>query len=170
MPRTPALEQTIIGSDNISIEVQIDRNDLVFLYRPARLSAAAQNFFVALNTGTEIGAAVLPFAKHAEGSTVFLPFNADVLLSAEVRGGGATAFIRKWERWRWGDRNPTDAFGLREVNDGVVFRVQRQLLGTAPTVQWVIYAKDPTANDGWGWFWGCSDRTVDGVMPVTPIP
>ena len=30
------------------------------------------------------------------------------------------------------------------------------------SVDFVLYAKDPRTNDGWGWFWGFSDRTVDG--------
>ncbi len=33
-----------------------------------------------------------------------------------------------------------------------------------------MYAKDPNANDGWGWFWGCSDRTVDSGIGDKYIP
>lgn len=117
-----------------------------------------------------MGAAVLPFAQHAEGSTVFLPFKADLLLSAEIRGNQIVASLRRWERWRWSDREQTQAFELTEQNGEFVFRLPRALVGDATAVNFVIYAKDPTANDGWGWFWGCSDRTVDSGIGDKYIP
>lgn len=108
-----------------------------------------------------MGAAVLPFAQHAEGSTVFLPFKSDLLLMGEVRGGQVVCFLRRWERWRWSEREQTSsAFALAEENGEFVFRVPRALFGETGEVDCAIYAKDPSANHGWGWFWGCSDRSV----------
>jgi glycosidase len=39
-----------------------------------------------------------------------------------------------------------------------------------PKLRVVAYAKNPAANDGWGWFWGCSDRSVDGGIGDKYIP
>lgn len=118
----------------------------------------------------ESGAAVLPFSQHAEGSTVFLPFKADLLLSAEIRPGRIAAFMRRWGRWRWNERQETDAFQITETNDEFVFRIPRKLLGSAGKIDCAIYAKDPVANDGWGWFWGCSNRNVASGMGDKYIP
>jgi len=105
---------------------------------------------------------VLPFAQRAEGSTVFLPFKADLLLTAEIRGDQIFSFVRKYERWRWSERDPAQAFDVAAQDDGeFVFRVPRALAGDATKIDFAFYAKDPNANNGWGWFWGCSDRTVE---------
>jgi hypothetical protein len=62
------------------------------------LAENAQNLFIALETHREIGAAILPFAPGAEGSTGFQPFKCDLPLSAEIRDGPIASFIRRWER------------------------------------------------------------------------
>ena len=92
--------------------------------------------------------------RHVEGSTVFLPFKADLLLSAEIRGGQINSFLRRWERWRWSEREQTQAFAVSELNDEFIFRIPRAMIGDGSALDFVIYAKDPSANDGWGWFWG----------------
>ena len=136
-------------------------NEELFIRYKCGPSNNAIHLFIALYTHREIGAAVLPFLQHAEGSTVFLPFKADLLLSAEIRGGQIVSFLRRWEGWRWSERERTEAFEVSELNGEFVFRIPRALTGDAASIDFVIYAKDPNANDGWGWFWGCSDRTVD---------
>ncbi|MCA1658214.1 MAG: hypothetical protein LC627_02825, partial [Verrucomicrobiaceae bacterium] len=138
-------------------------------YRPPR-SADALNIFVALGTHRESGAAVLPFSQHAEGSTVFLPFKADLLLSAEIRGDRIASFIRRWERWRWNERQESDSVEITEKDGEFVFRIPGKLLGNARKIDCAIYAKDPFSNDGWGWFWGCSDRSVAAGVGDKYIP
>jgi glycosidase len=163
-------EETISGSDNVAISLSYSSASLRVGYRSPGLAENAQNLFVALRTHREIGAAVLPFARGAEGSTVFLPFKSDLLLSAEIRNGKIASFIRRWERWRWSERETTESFEVSEQNGEFVFRIPRTLLGNAATVDFAIYAKDPQANDGWGWFWGCSDHTVDAGIGDKYIP
>lgn len=170
MPQRIAPGEAWTGSDNVSITASATEVELILRYRPAAALGDAQNLFVALRTQQEMGAAVLPFAQHAEGSTVFLPFKADLFLSAEVRDGEIVAFLRRWERWRWSEREQTQVFEVAEQNGEFVFRIPRPLIGDAPTIDFVIYAKDPNANDGWGWFWGCSDRTVDSGAGDKYIP
>ncbi|MFZ1219647.1 MAG: alpha-amylase family glycosyl hydrolase, partial [Chthoniobacterales bacterium] len=170
MPETTAREQTIAGSDNVSITVAGSERAFVLRYRPPGLLENALNIFLALGTHREIGSAVLPFAQHAEGSTVFLPFKADLLVSAEIGGGSIHALIRRWEHWRWSERESTQALEVSELNDEFVFQIPRALLGEAESVDFVIYAKDPIANDGWGWCWGCSDSTVESGSGDKYIP
>jgi glycosidase len=153
-------KQTIAGSDNVAIGVALSRTEVTVSYRPPSPAGNALTIYLALGTHREIGAAVVPFARHAEGSTVFLPFKGDLLLSAEIRMGQIIRFIRRWERWKWSEREMTDAFEMSEEMGELLFRIPRQLLGGAGKVDCAIYAKDPGANDGWGWFWGCSDRSV----------
>jgi len=170
MPEATEREQTIAGSDNVSITAIGSARALLLRYRPAGPCENPLTIHVALGTQREIGAAVLPFSQHVEGSTVFLPFKCDLLLSAEVRAGEIVCFFRKWERWRWSDREPTHDFNLTEENAEFLFRIPRSLLGAARKIDFAVYAKDPGANNGWGWFWGCSDRSVASGLGDKYIP
>jgi glycosidase len=163
-------EQTIAGSDNVSITIAVSERELLFRYRPPAPGENRLDIYLALGTHRQIGGAVLPFAQHFEGSTVFLPFKADLLLSARVRAGQIACFLRKWERWRWSEREPTQAFAATQENGEFILRFPRALAGDATRIDFVIYAKDPNANDGWGWFWGCSDRTVASGIGDRYIP
>jgi glycosidase len=160
----------ISGSDDVAITLSYSSATLRIGYRSPGLAENAQNLFIALGTHREIGAAVLPFAQGAEGSTVFLPFKCDLLLSAEIRNGQIASFIRRWERWQWSKREPAESLEIAGRNGEFIFRIPRALLGDAATVDVAIYAKDPQANDGWGWFWGCSDRSVDSGIGDKYIP
>jgi glycosidase len=163
-------QDTFAGSDNVEIKVAASRAELVIGYRLPGPTDGSQNIFLALGTFRAIGAAILPFAQHAEGSTVFLPFQADLLLSAEIRGDEILPFIRKWESWRWSERAQTQAFEATRNVEEVVFRIPHALFGDAGKIDFVVYVKDPNANDGWGWFWGCSDRSVDSGIGDKYIP
>src|SRR5205814_670472 len=160
MPETTLREQTIAGSDNVSITVAVSDREFFFRYDPPPPGENALAIYVALGTHREIGAAVLPFSQHGEGSTVFLPFKSDLLLSAEVRATTIVCFLRRWEHWRWSEREQTQAFDVTHENGEFVFRIPRRLAGEPAKIDFAIYAKDPDANNGWGWFWGCSDRSV----------
>ena len=145
MPKTSSGEQAIAGSDDVSIAFATSQEELFIRYKCGP-SNNAIHLFIALNTHREIGAAVLPFLQHAEGSTVFLPFKADLLLSAEIRGGQIVSFIRRWERWRWSERERTDALEASELNGQFIFRIPRALFGDAASIDFVVYAKDPDPN------------------------
>ncbi len=155
-------EVEINGSDGVLITVTRSDDALMFRYRVAGGWKQPQNFFAALRTGLTIGSAVVPFAQGAEGSTVFLPFNADLLLCAETGAQEARGFVRRWDGWRWGEREQTEGLAVNAANNEIHFRISGSLLGEADTIDLVVYAKDPTSNDGWGWLWGCSDPTVEG--------
>jgi hypothetical protein len=153
--------ETFAGTDNVSIGVTLSRSTLTVSYRPAGEIQDALSVFLALGTHRNLGAAVLPFAPRYEGSTVFLPFKSDLVLAAELRASQVRCFVRRWERWCWTDRSETSEFESSFKNGALTFIVPRAFLGDAGKIDCAIYAKNPDANEGWGWFWGCSDRTVD---------
>ncbi|MFN2622352.1 MAG: alpha-amylase family glycosyl hydrolase [Chthoniobacterales bacterium] len=162
--------ETLVGSDNVAITFALSPTTLTVGYRLPGIVEKPLNIFVALRAHREIGAAVLPFAQHAEGSTVFLPFKADLLLLAEIRDAEVMPFLRRWEHWRWGERERTQAFEVVELDDEFIFRIPRPLVGNVATLDCAIYAKDPNGNGGWGWLWGCSDRSVEGGIGDKYIP
>jgi glycosidase len=159
----------INGSDNVSITVTLSGSDLLVAYQPAGPCESAQTIFIAVGSYRQIGAPILPFGRHQEGSTVFLPFRADLLLAAETGGPEIVSFLRRWEQWRWSERERTDHFTVDAVKDEFVFRIPRSLL-PGDTIAFAVYAKDLSSNDGWGWFWGCSDRSVDSGVGDKYIP
>jgi glycosidase len=161
---------TFAGSDRVALTVGFAVDELTIGYRPPGPSENALNIFVALGTYEEVGAAVLPFGQDAEGSTVFLPFKSDLLLTAEIRNDQITSVIRRWERCQWSARETTDSFEVTEQNGEFVFRIPRALFGDTGKIDIAVFAKDPNANGGWGWFWGCSDRTVESGIGDKYIP
>src|SRR6266513_2122379 len=167
MPTGLILERSISGSDQVSIKIEVTETEILLRYLVPGGFGGAQNIFLALRTHRDIGAAVLPFAQNAEGSTVFLPFKADLLLSIEARTDEMIFLVRKWKNWRWTDRERTDAIEANRVE--LVFHLSRDIV-VSECIDFILYAKDPKTNDGWGWFWGCSDRTVDGGIGDKYIP
>jgi glycosidase len=162
--------ESFAGSSQVEVTVAVSRSELIIGYRFGGDSDGPVNIFVALGFEGELGAAILPFGRHTDGSTVFLPFRAGLLLCAEIRGDETLTFMRRWERWRWSDREQTgEVRGVRE-KAGLVFHIPRELTGAAAKIDLVAYAKNPSANEGWGWFWGCSDRTVDSGTGDKYIP
>ena len=163
-------EETIVGSDDVSITIAVDELELSFRFRPPGPGGNPIHIYLALGTHRQIGAAILPFVQYGEGSTVFLPFKSDLLLSAEARSGQIARFQRRWERWRWSEREQTNAFTATSEDGAYVFRIPRPLVGEGTGIRFVIYAKDPNANNGWGWFWGCSDPSVASGLGDKYIP
>jgi len=163
-------EETLAGSDNVLITIGVSESELIVRYRPAGPVENALNLFLPLGTHRQIGAAVLPFAHALECSTVLLPFKSDLLLSAEIRESGVKCFRRVWDRWQWSERVETQEFEVTVGDGAVLFRIPRALLGDSSKIDFVIYAKDPEANQGWGWFWGCSQRSVTGGIGDKYIP
>jgi hypothetical protein len=96
-------KEAIAGFDNVRITAAASRRELTIRYRPPG-PVDSLNIFVGLGTHQESGAAVLPFARNTDGSTVFLPFNSDLLLTAEIRADQIRPFIRRWRDWRWTER------------------------------------------------------------------
>ena len=164
------LEETLTGSDDVTIDIASSDTDLVVRYSVPGGCGTNSKIFVALRTSREIGSAVVPFARHEEGSTVFLPFNAHLLLSAQLGDTRVVSSMRRWNQWRWSERQSSDPIQIIAEQDAIVFRIPHELFETDRSIGLVAYAKNLAENDGWGWFWGCSDRTVPGGLGDKYIP
>jgi glycosidase len=145
-------------ADDALVELAIGDDELTIRYRAANL--AGHSVYLALNTHREIGSAVLPFACHREGSTVFLPFKADRFLFAVWDREKTEGYERRWENWKWSDRAFTETCGIFSEENALTFRLPLKQLARAGTIDFAVYAKDLRENNGWGRFWGCSDRSV----------
>jgi glycosidase len=146
-------KQIISGSDGASITISLSDVDLAVEYQAPDLNSDRSAVYLALGTHREIGSAVVPFAREQEGSTVFLPFKADLLVCANIR----SCRQRKWEKWKWNEAIENKA---KIENRSVTFRIPRAELGNARTIDCAIYAKDLSQNDGWGKILGCSDSSI----------
>ena len=114
--------------------------------------------FVALKTGSETGSAVIPFGESFEGSTVFLPFQADKLYLLQMGTDKSKALKRTWENWKWSDRAEDKELELKVGASDCTIRLPLDSLGKK--LQVVIYSKDFTKNKSWGRLFGAQDPTV----------
>ena len=137
--------------------------DLVVEYRAPDVVAARCAVFIALGTHREIGSAIVPFQRGAEGSTVFLPFKADLLVWTKSQSEQRLCNERKWQRWRWSDVAPSANNRARIDNEGFTLQLPRSQFGEARTIDCAVYAKDLSQNDGWGKFFGCSDPSLEAA-------
>ena len=149
-------KQTISGSDGASITVSLSDVELVIEYRAPDLKPE-HAIYLALGTHREIGSAVLPFQQEREGSTVFLPFKADLLVLAK----SGTCSERRWQKWKWSEP-ASSACEAKTDSGAITIRVPRPRLGSARLIDCAIYAKDQAHNDGWGDFLGCNDPAAKG--------
>ncbi len=107
--------------------------------------------FLALDTDPRSGSAVVPFARGAEGSTVFLPFRANRIYVARMTATGPAITLRRWDRTMWSDSVEVTCELEFSVSPGrVKFAVHDSELDGAAQIGAVIYAKDLRENDGWG--------------------
>jgi len=157
-----ALEKQIISEPNgATIALSMSDFDLLIEYRAPDFVADGYTVFIALATHREIGSAVVPFQREREGSTVFLSFNADLLIYAKSQAESALCMERRWENWKWSDAAISTQNHLKIDNRTVAFQLPRTQFGAAKTINCAIYAKDLSQNNGWGRFLGCNDRTVE---------
>ena len=113
--------------------------------------------FVALRTGSGLGSAVIPFGEGEEGSTVFLPFQADKLYLLQMGTDTLKVSQRTWQNWKWSER----AEEKLELEVGAYDCVIRLPLATlGKKVDLVLYAKDFTQNKSWGRLFGVPDKSV----------
>jgi glycosidase len=156
---TPVHNQTINGTDGSFIVLTLAQTEITISYRAHGIAADHNRVYLALNLHEEIGSAVLPFQQEQEGSTVFLPFKADRLLSVKIAPGSAV-HEQKWSRWKWQPMEESGNIKTELHEDTVTFHIPRSYFGSAANIDCALYAKDLSQNGGWGRFFGCSDITA----------
>ena len=152
-----------LGADGVRYVIERTSSGLEIRVLGAGVDGPDQSVFVALGTG-EGGSFIVPPMNGLEGSTVWLPFAADVLLSGRA-GGGAS--VRRWEQTRWGPREPAaEGFSVASEPAQLTLRIADKLLGPSPRVELAVFLKDLGADGGWGRLYGAIDRTAaSGIGP-----
>lgn len=115
------------------------------------LAESDSAIFVALDTATEGGTAVVPFRQWGEGSTVFLPFQADRVYAASLKGPDLVRWMRIWKNEEWS--KPTDGkreFQLQTRDGSITMDIRLAELGKSAQIGVAVYAKNLRENDGWG--------------------
>lgn len=118
---------------------------LEFTFHDPAATRDAHRHFIAVGFG-EIGSAMVPYGKNQEGSTVFLPFQANQLIVF----GNAEAARRVWNDWQWqAYEAPKDVTRMLEKDTATV---SIPLPGDTPpkTVSVSIWRKGVDSPDGWG--------------------
>src|SRR5438874_1736555 len=146
-------KQVISGADGASITISLTKADLQIEYSVPAANASTA-VFIALGTHRDIGSAVVPFQREQEGSTVFLPFKSDLLLSTKLAVQPASCLERKWTNWKWSDAVSSTGTHVKVDNGTVTFLVPRSQFSSLDTINFAIYAKDLSQNDGWGKLFG----------------
>ncbi len=93
----------LLAQDGPSLKFSIHGEKLQIDYS-SRDQDWERTVFLALKTGSETGSAVVPFGETFEGSTVFLPFQADQLYLLQLGTDSEKFFKRTWENWSWSER------------------------------------------------------------------
>jgi glycosidase len=162
-------KQTISGADGASIRISLTKADLQVEYS-APAANANTTVFIVLATHHDIGSAVIPFQREQEGSTVFLPFKADLLISAKLGAESVSCVERKWARWKWTDSASSATNHVNVDHGTAMFQFGRSQFAKAATIDCAIYAKDFSENNGWGKLFGCSDPGVESKTGDQYIP
>ena len=113
--------------------------------------------YLALQTNeVSNGSPIVPYTQGLEGSTIFLPFPAQYLLS--FANGKVLGRARKNLAWT----DPSDTAVAKGQTDatGHTFTLSLASLGCQNGYKLCIYAKDIRSNNGWGWFLGSNDGAV----------
>ena len=152
------LMSTALAGEDARVKLSIAHEKLQIEYR-CREVEPERTVFLALHTGSKIGSAVLPFGENWEGSTVFLPFQADRLYLLQMRTDSSQVWRRTWSHWKWSERE--EAARDLELEIGAhdcIIRLPLSSLGKK--LKMVLYSKEFTPNDSWGRICGAQDRAV----------
>jgi hypothetical protein len=110
---------SVLAADDLAVKFSVVQEQLEIDFHPTALGPGI-TLFCALRAGNELGSAVIPFGENVEGSTVFLPFQADWLFLVQLGAESGRIIERRWEKWKWSDR--------RDVPDKAVWDSTRSVL------------------------------------------
>lgn len=157
------------GADQVRYRITKTSDGWDILILGAGVDRPGQAVFVALGARGS-GSALIPPARGREGSTVWLPFSADLLLVAKHGEGGEKSYLRRWNKTAWGPAEPAgDFFTVSSEPAQVLLRIPDKLTGRAPKLDIAIYLKDLAADDGWGRLYGALDATAASGTGVRVI-
>jgi glycosidase len=143
------------GEEGVAHTVKRSEREVEITFSGQALTREKQAFYAAIGTSPTGGSILVPFEKGVEGSTVFLPFKADLLVAAVAEGSGFTTTVRRWNRTQWGPREPAgEGISVKREEDRVTLTLSNAALGGVEKFHLAAYCKDLGAQDGWGYFYG----------------
>ncbi len=149
------------GADEVRYSITRSGSGWDIFLAGAGVDRPDQAVFVALGTKNWGGSALVPAEKGKEGSAVWLPFGADLLLVANRRGNKEENYLRRWTGTQWGPREAAGAaFSVVAEPAQVMLRVPDKLTGRSGPLKVAVYLKDLAAEDGWGRFYGALDAAA----------
>ncbi len=158
-----------VGADNVRYVIKRMPSGLEIRVLGAGVDGPDQTVFVALGTQAGRGSPLVPPEQGKEGSSLWLPFAADLLVAA--RGGeAATSWVRRWKETQWGPREPAgDSLSVVAEPAEVRLRIPEKLLGSAQRLEIAVYLRDMAADGGWGRLYGALDRTAAAGIGVRAL-
>ncbi|MFZ4482943.1 MAG: alpha-amylase family glycosyl hydrolase [Chthoniobacterales bacterium] len=149
-----------MGADEVRYGLTKTAEGLIIRVLGAGVDRPDQAVFVALGNGRG-GSALVPPARGEDGSAVWLPFQADLILSSRSAAAGPQASLRRWKQTQWGAREPAGgAFTVEAAPAELVLRIPAKLLPPGPGFDLVIYLKDMAADEGMGRLYGAIEPTT----------
>ena len=143
------------GSDGISHKVNRGAEVLEISFAGGEFARDGQAVFAAVGMGSE-GSIIVPFGEGREGSTVFLPFKAALIVIAKREGEGFRTTIRRWNRTQWGGAEDSKEIVAALGGDGTMtLGIPQSLIGDAEKIRLAAWCKDLASENGWGFFYGC---------------
>ena len=159
--------ERIGGSGGVDVYATWDDEHLFVGVEGADLTQTNHAVYVVIghrHDTDSLGAAQVPSERWFEGSTTYLPFHASHLFFAKTVDGVPEHYQRAHDGVVWSAR--TDGADAMDVVVGPVFSelsIDRDALGTSPTLDIAVYVKDlastcsGTCDPGWGWLYGSND-------------
>jgi glycosidase len=149
-----------IGSDEATLDFSIAQDKLQIAYSCPGQGDWKRTVFLALQTVAEPGSAVVPFSEAFEGSSVFLPFQANQIYRLAMARGSSSISKRSWENWKWSD--PREAGKELDLEVGACdCRIGLPLSSLGQNVKVILYSKEFTEDKTWGRFFGATDSSVE---------
>lgn len=124
----------------------------------AGVDRPAQAIFVALGNKTGSGSPLVPSDPGEEGSPVWLPFAADLLLAVRSSEAGEKVSVRRWAKTSWGPREEAKGVTVSSEPAQVTIRIPAKLMGSSDRI--VVYLKDLAVDEGRGRLYGTIDRAA----------
>ncbi len=157
-----AAEHAVTGADEVRYRISRTGAGLDIQIIGAGIDRPGQAVFVALGTSPDSGSALIPPSVGKEGSAVWLPFQADLLLVSrrEPRSQGET-YLRRWNMTQWGPREQAaEAFTVSVEPAQVRLKIPDKLLGDAKSLKLAVFLKDFGADEGRGRLYGALDAAT----------
>ena len=160
---------TVLGSDGATLKFSIAQDRLQVDYSCPSGGDGERTVFLALQTKADAGSAVVPFSETFDGSTVFLPCQANQIYLLSIGADSSSVSKRTWENCKWSDRYEAGKeldlqVGVRDCRIGLPLSALGQNLKV------VLYSKDFTRDKTWGRFFGASDPSVGNGAGDKYIP